>query len=341
MDIPSSRRSILENMSSRPRRLRARPWIRDLVAENGLSTRDLVLPVFVCADDAPVEVPSMGAKRYHVRELREVAQLCRELGVPAIALFPVVDAKLRSEDAKYAYTDDLACQAIAEIKSATRDVGVITDVAIDRYTTHGQDGIVKDGIVLNDESVEILAHMALAHARAGADVVAPSDMLDGRVAVIRRVLDASGFADTAILSYTAKYASVQYGPFRDAVGSTQGFTASLGLEGKKTYFMDVRNRDEALKEAMLDLEEGADLLMVKPGLAFLDVIHVLAQNTDVPIAAYQVSGEFSMIKLAANAGWCRYEDLLLETLMCLRRAGAKLIFSYGALDAAKLLQASR
>jgi len=341
MEISALARSILETMRARPRRLRARPWIRDLVAEVGLAPSDLVLPVFVCADDAPVEVPSMGARRYHVRELRDLSRQCSELGIPAIALFPVVASELRSEDAKYAFTDELACRAIAEIKAATRDIGVITDVAIDRYTTHGQDGIVRDGVVLNDESVEILAHMAVAHARAGADVLAPSDMLDGRVEVIRSVLDATGHPDTAILSYTAKYASVQYGPFRDAVGSTAGFTSSLGPEGKKTYFMDVRNREEALKEAMLDLDEGADLLMVKPGLAFLDVIQMLAEKTGVPIAAYQVSGEFSMIKAAASAGWCKYEDLLIETLVCLRRAGAKMIFTYGALDAAKILQARR
>lgn len=341
MDVGERTRKILSAMRSRPRRLRARPWIRDLVAEGGLSAQDLVLPVFVCDDTAAVEVPSMGLKRYRVSELRDVTRQCEQLGIRAIALFPVVGPELRSEDAKYALTDELACRAISEIKAASSSVGVITDVAIDRYTTHGQDGLVRNGVVLNDESVEILAHMALAHAKAGADIVAPSDMLDGRVAVIRDVLDAAGHQGTAILSYTAKYASVQYGPFRDAVGSAQGLSAGLGPEGKKSYFMDVRNREEALKEAQLDLEEGADMLLVKPGLAFLDVIQLLARETTVPIAAYQVSGEFSMIRLAANAGWCKYEELLIETLVCLRRAGAKVILTYGALEAAQVLDAKR
>jgi porphobilinogen synthase len=339
MDIKATTRKILGELRDRPRRLRSRAWIRDLVAEGQLSPQDLVLPVFVCADGQPVEVSSMGIRRYHVEELGALSRQCLELGVRAVALFPVVSAEQRSEDARYAYTDELACQAITAIKSAAgAELGVITDVAIDRYTTHGQDGIVRDGVVINDESVEILAHMALAHAKAGADIVAPSDMLDGRVAVIRSVLDAAGHSGTAILSYTAKYASVQYGPFRDAVGSTAGFGAGLGAEGKKTYFMDVRNREEALKEARLDLEEGADILMVKPGLAFLDVIQSLARECQVPIAAYQVSGEYSMIRQSAAAGWCKYEDLLLETLVCLRRAGSKMIFTYGALEAAKILK---
>jgi porphobilinogen synthase len=250
----------------------------------------------------------------------------------------VVAASLRNETARYALTDELACRAIATIKAATPKLGVITDVAIDRYTSHGQDGIVRDGVVLNDESVEILAHMALAHANAGADVLAPSDMLDGRVGAIRRVLDAHGHRGLPIISYAAKYASVQYGPFRDAVGSAKGLATSLGPEGKRTYFMDVRNRDEALLEAKLDLAEGADVLLVKPALSFLDTILAIRQATSAPVAAYQVSGEFASIRGAAAAGWCDYQELLLETLTCIRRAGAQIIFTYGALDAARALR---
>jgi porphobilinogen synthase len=331
----------LSGMTTRPRRLRARPWLREMAAESRLAVANLVLPVFFCEDRSQesTEIQALGIRRYRFSELADVAREAAALGIPSIALFPVIDPSLRSETAKYALTDDLACRAIRAIKEATPNIGVITDVAIDRYTTHGQDGIVRNGIVLNDESVEILAHMALAHVKAGADVLAPSDMLDGRIRAIRSVLNAEGHHNVPIISYTAKYASVQYGPFRDAVGSSHGLaTSGLGPEGKKTYFMDIRNRDEAVLEAKLDLEEGADALMVKPALSFLDTILAIRQATAAPIAAYQVSGEFANIRSAAASGWCAYETLLLETLTCIHRAGAQMIFCYGAIDAAKALR---
>ncbi|MFC4159535.1 porphobilinogen synthase [Chitinimonas lacunae] len=335
---PSVFQTDLSTMLVRPRRGRTSPWMRDMVAEVDLSPRDLILPVFVRESPSQARETSMkGVVRYTVAELAEVAQEAQALGIPAIALFPVIDPSRRSEDADYARTDELACEAIAAIKAAQANIGVITDVAIDRYTSHGQDGLVRDGRILNDESVAILAEMALAHARAGADVVAPSDMMDGRVGAIRRTLDGAGYQHVSILSYTAKYASQFYGPFRDAVRSSAGLSKGPGPDGKKTYFLDVRNREEAIREARLDEQEGADILMVKPGGPFLDVILTLSQNSHLPIFAYQVSGEYAMLQMAAEAGWANYEGLLLETLLSFKRAGAKGIFTYGALDAAQVL----
>ncbi|QDQ29294.1 porphobilinogen synthase [Chitinimonas arctica] len=326
-------------MLIRPRRSRVSAWMRDMVAETSLSAKDLILPVFIREDDSVSEQTSMpGVRRHKVAELPALAREAAGLGIPALAIFPVLDGAKRTPNGDYGRTDVLACEAIRAIKSAGVNIGVITDVAMDRYTSHGQDGLVRDGRILNDESVELLAEMALAHAEAGADIVAPSDMMDGRIEAIRRTLDAAGHEHVGILSYSAKYASALYGPFRDAVNSSSGLATGPGANGKKTYFLDIRNRAEAVREAHLDETEGADILMVKPGSYFLDVILTLAQNSKLPVFAYQVSGEYAMMRAAEAAGWASYDALLIESLLGFKRAGAKGIFTYGALDAARLLQ---
>lgn len=323
--------------NTRLRRLRSQPALRELVREHRLSPADLILPLFVREGDGQREaVASMpGVERLSVDLLVEQAKAALAAGIPAVVLFPIVDAAAKSEAAEAAYDPDgLACRAIRAIKDAVPDVAVITDVALDPYTSHGQDGLLDDaGYVTNDATVDVLVKQALSHARAGADVVAPSDMMDGRIGAIRAALEGEGFVNTAILSYAAKYASDFYGPFRDAVGSA----GNLGGGGKHSYQMDVANGDEALAEVALDLAEGADMVMVKPGMPYLDIVWRVKQRFGVPTFAYQVSGEYAMLKAAAANGWLDGDKTMMESLIAFKRAGCDGILTYFALDAARIL----
>ena len=326
-------------MDIRPRRMRRDDFSRRLMRESSLSVDDLVLPVFVHEPAGRAAVVSMpGVERLSVDELLRVAERASELRIPALALFPVTEPDAKSLDAAAAWDDDgLAQRAVRALKQRFPDLGVITDVALDPYTVHGQDGIVGDsGYVMNDATVESLVRQALSHARAGADVVAPSDMMDGRIGAIRQALEAEGHVHARILAYSAKYASAFYGPFRDAVGSA----AALGKADKKTYQMDPGNGDEALREVGLDLEEGADMVMVKPGLPYLDVVRRVKDAYGVPTFVYQVSGESAMLKAAAANGWLDERACVLEALLAFKRAGADGILSYFALDAAGWLAES-
>lgn len=322
---------------TRLRRNRRDLWSRKLVAETRLDIANLIWPLFV-QDGQKVctAVPSMPAVfRYSVDELVKKVQEASAAGLPAIALFPAIDSRLKSADGKEALNpNNLICTAIAAVKKAVPSMGVICDVALDPFTTHGHDGLLRDGYVQNDETVAVLAEQALVQARAGCDIVAPSDMMDGRVGAIRNALDKAGFEHVRILAYAAKYASAFYGPFREAVGSQ----ANLGASDKRAYQMDPANSDEALREVAMDLQEGADMVMIKPGLPYLDVIRRVKETFGVPTFAYQVSGEYAMIKAAAERGWLNEEAALLESLLCLRRAGADAIFTYAALDVAERLR---
>ena len=321
--------------STRLRRNRADAWTRRLVAEHRLSVDDLIWPLFALEGrDIREPVPSMpGVDRLTIDRLTEAVGEAKALGIPAVALFPAVDPALRSDDAAEARNpDNLACRAAAAVKAAHPDIGVIADVALDPYTSHGHDGLLRDGRIANDESVAALVAQALAQARAGADVVAPSDMMDGRVGAIRAALDAAGFEQVRIMAYAAKYASAFYGPFRDAIGS------GGALKGdKKTYQMDPANSDEALREVAFDLAEGADMVMIKPGLPYLDIVRRVREAFSVPTFAYQVSGEYAMIRAAAAAGWLDYRAVLMESLIAFKRAGCDGVLTYGALDAARCL----
>ena len=324
-------------MDIRPRRMRRDDFSRRLMRESSLSADDLVLPVFVHAPAGRAPVASMpGVERLSIDELLRVAERAVELRIPALALFPVTAPEAKSLDAAAAWDDDgLAQRAVRALKQRFPGLGVITDVALDPYTVHGQDGIVDDdGYVVNDATVEALVRQALSHARAGADVVAPSDMMDGRIGAIRRALEAEGHVHARILAYSAKYASAFYGPFRDAVGSA----AALGKADKKTYQMDPGNADEALREVGLDLDEGADMVMVKPGLPYLDVVRRVKDAYGVPTFVYQVSGEYAMLKAAAANGWLDERACVLESLLAFKRAGADGILTYFALDAAEWLR---
>ena len=322
--------------ATRMRRGRVAPWMRSLLAEHRLHTSDLIWPLFICEGEGQEEpIASLpGVSRWSVDKLAGRARLAADAGIPCIALFPNTPGKLRSADAREALNpDNLICQAIRAIKDAVPEVGVLTDVALDPYTSHGHDGLTDDkGNVLNDETVAILAQQALVQASAGADIVAPSDMMDGRVAAIRQALDASGHQDKAIMAYAAKYASAFYGPFRDAVGSK-----GLLKGDKRGYQMDPANGAEALREVALDLAEGADMVMVKPGLPYLDVVAAVVREFRVPTFAYQVSGEYAMIEAAAAAGAGNRDALILETLLAFKRAGATGVLTYHALDAARLI----
>ncbi len=310
-----------------------------MVAETGLSATDLIYPVFVLDGERRREaVPSMpGIHRHSIDGLLEELAEAVDLGIPAVALFPVIDERLKSLDgAECANPDGLAQRAVRAIKARYPELVVITDVALDPYTTHGQDGIVDDNAyVLNDETVEMLVRQAVSHADAGADIVAPSDMMDGRIGAIRNALESHDHVNTLILAYAAKYASCYYGPFRDAVGSA----ANLAGGDKSTYQMDPANSDEALREVLLDVAEGADFVMVKPALPYLDVVRRVHEVGNVPTFAYQVSGEYAMLKAAAGNGWLEERKAVLESLLCIRRAGASAILSYYALDAARWLAA--
>ena len=327
--------------ASRMRRMRRDDFSRRLMSEHRLSSDDLIYPVFVLDGEGRVEaVPSMpGVERMSIDCLLKVAGEAVELGVPAIALFPVIDAAGKTPDAEEAWNPEgLVPRTVRALKAAYPDLGVITDVALDPYTSHGQDGLIDPadprGYVMNDETLEALAKQALCHARAGADVVAPSDMMDGRVARIRSALDAERFIHTRILAYSAKYASSFYGPFRDAVGSA----GNLGKGDKRTYQMDPANADEAVREVALDIAEGADMFMVKPGMPYLDIVRRVKHELKVPTYVYQVSGEYAMLKAAVANGWLNERACVLEVLLSFKRAGADGILTYFALDAARWLR---
>jgi porphobilinogen synthase len=325
----------------RMRRGRRDDFTRRLVREARLSADDLILPVFVREGSNLVEpVGSMpGVSRTSVDRLLPIVEEALTLGVPALALFPVVDASLKTAKAEEAFNPSgLVPRCVREVKKRFPEMGVITDVALDPYTIHGQDGLIDDGgYVVNDETLEVLRKQALAHAEAGADIVAPSDMMDGRIGAIRQALDERRFIHTRILAYAAKYASSFYGPFRDAVGSG----ANLGKGDKKTYQMDPGNSDEALREVALDLDEGADFVMVKPGMPYLDIVRRVKKRFGVPTFAYQVSGEYAMLKAAGAQGWIDGDACMMEALLCLRRAGADAVLTYFALEAARRLRAGR
>lgn len=324
---------------TRPRRMRRDAFSRRLMRETVLTADDLIYPVFVHESDGRAPVASMpGVERLSIDELLRVAEAASELRIPALALFPVTAPEAKSLDAAAAWDEDgLAQRAVRALKSRFPELGVITDVALDPYTAHGQDGLLDDtGYVVNDATVDALVKQALSHAAAGADVVAPSDMMDGRIGAIRLALEEAGFVHTRILAYAAKYASAFYGPFRDAVGSA----AALGKADKTTYQMDPANSDEALREVALDLDEGADMVMVKPGLPYLDIVRRVKDTFGVPTFAYQVSGEYAMLKAAAASGWLDERACALEALLAFKRAGADGVLSYFALDAARWLRAS-
>jgi porphobilinogen synthase len=327
----------MEN-SNRPRRMRKDEFSRRLMREHHLRTDDLIYPMFVMEGHQKEEaIPSMpGIKRQSIDLIIDTAKECFKLGIPAIALFPVVDAKLKTEDAKEAFNPEgLIPRVVALLKQHIPQLGVITDVALDPYTSHGQDGLIDaSGYVLNDETVEILIKQALSHAKAGADIVAPSDMMDGRIGKIREALEREGFIHTKILAYSAKYASSFYGPFRDAVDSSK----NLGKSDKNSYQMDPANTDEALTEVELDINEGADMVMVKPGLPYLDIVYRVKTTFGVPTYAYQVSGEYAMLKAASQNGWLDEKAVVMESLLAFKRAGADGILSYYAMEVAQWLQ---
>lgn len=331
-------KSFSQYPQKRMRRLRRDDFSRRLVQENYLRADDLIYPVFVLdGDNRKEEVSSMpGVIRQSADLLMRQAEQCLELGIPAIALFPVIDSSFKSEAAAEALNPNgLVPKVVKQLKTNFPELGVITDVALDPYTSHGQDGLIdSNGYVMNDETVDVLRQQALVHAQAGADIVAPSDMMDGRIAAVRAELDASNFIHTRILAYSAKYASSFYGPFRDAVGSS----GNLGAGNKYTYQMDPANTDEALWEVGLDIQEGADMVMVKPGMPYLDIVRRVKDEFGAPTFVYQVSGEYAMLKAAALNGWLDEKSCVLESLLSFKRAGADGILTYFALDAAKWLK---
>lgn len=325
--------------AQRPRRLRRDDFTRRLVREHSLSANDLIYPVFILDGERRVQdVGSMpGVQRLSLDRLYPVAEDCVRLGVPVLALFPVIEPALKTEDGREALNPEgLVPRAVRELKARFPELGVLTDVALDPFTTHGQDGLIDaGGYILNDETVAVLAQQALVQAEAGVDIVAPSDMMDGRIGAIRSALEARGLIHTRIMAYSAKYASAFYGPFRDAVGSA----ANLGKSNKKVYQMDPGNSDEALREVALDLAEGADMVMVKPGLPYLDIVRRVKDEFRVPTFAYQVSGEYAMVKAAAANGWLDGDAVMMESLLAFKRAGADGVLTYFALDAARALRA--
>jgi len=321
---------------TRMRRNRQHPWLRRLVAEHRLAAADLIWPIFVVdGQNQRQPVPSMpGVDRLSVDRLADAVGEAADLGIPLVAVFPYTDEKLKTPDAREAFNpDNLVCRAVRVVKSLDLDIGVMCDVALDPFNSDGHDGLVRHGRIVNDETVEALCRQALAQAAAGCDVIAPSDMMDGRVGAIRKALDAAGHDGVAIMSYAAKYASGFYGPFRDAVGSKSTLKGD-----KKTYQMDPANADEALREVALDIAEGADMVMVKPGLPYLDVLRRVKDTFQMPTFAYNVSGEYAMLKAAGLQGWLDYDKVLIEVLTGFKRAGADGILTYAAIEAAKLLK---
>jgi porphobilinogen synthase len=323
--------------ASRPRRLRREGWSRDLVRESRVHASDLILPVFVLdGQNVAQDVPSMpGVQRLTIDRLYPVAEECVRLGIPVMALFPVLEQSLKSEDGKEALNaKGLVPRVVGELKKRFPELGIMTDVALDPYTTHGQDGLLDaTGYIVNDDTVKVLARQALVQAEAGVDIVAPSDMMDGRIGAIRSSLEEAGHIHTRIMAYSAKFASAFYGPFRDAVGSA----ANLGKSNKKVYQMDPGNSDEALREVALDIAEGADMVMVKPGLPYLDIVRRVKDEFRMPTFAYQVSGEYAMLKAAAERGWLDHDATMMEVLGAFKRAGADGVLTYFALAAARLL----
>jgi len=321
----------------RPRRVRRHDWSRRLVAENGLTVNDLLWPIFVQeGENLRTPVASMpGVDRLTVDHAVGAAAEATDLGIPVIALFPQTRSDLRSDEAREATNpDNLICRTVRAIRDAELDIGIMCDVALDPYTSHGQDGLVRDDYVVNDETVDVLVKQALMQREAGCDILAPSDMMDGRVGAMRAAFEANGDANAQIMAYSAKYASGFYGPFRDAIGST----SALGTGDKRTYQMDPSNTDEALREVALDIEEGADMVMVKPGMPYLDVVRRVKDAFGMPTFVYQVSGEYAMLQAAAQNGWLDGERVMMESLLSFKRAGADGILSYFALDAAKRLK---
>jgi porphobilinogen synthase len=322
----------------RPRRLRRDDFTRNLVREHRVTAHDLIYPVFVQDGqkrrDAVASMP--GVERLSLDLLLPVAEQCVALGIPVMALFPVIDPSLKTPDGQEAFNPQgLVPRVVRELKKRFPELGVMTDVALDPFTSHGQDGLLDEtGYILNDETVEVLVRQALTQAEAGVDIVAPSDMMDGRIGAIRRQLEARRFIHTRIMAYSAKYASAFYGPFRDAVGSA----TNLGKSNKKVYQMDPGNTDEALREVAIDIAEGADMVMVKPGMPYLDIVRRVKDEFHVPTFVYQVSGEYAMLKAAAQNGWLDHDAVMLESLLAFKRAGADGVLTYFALDAAKLLR---
>jgi len=322
----------------RMRRNRRTDWSRRMVAENVLTPADFIWPVFVHdGERRKAAVPSMpGVERLSVDLLVEAAGEAKRLGIPCIAVFPVIDPALKVPDGDEAVNpDNLVCRAVRALKKAHPDLGVLCDAALDPFTSHGHDGVIRDGYVQNDMTVEILTRQSMIQAEAGCDIIAPSDMMDGRVGAIRAALEGAGLANVQIMAYAAKYASAFYGPFRDAIGSK----TNLGQADKKTYQMDPANGDEALREIALDIAEGADMVMVKPGMPYLDVLRRVKEAFGMPTFAYQVSGEYAMLKAAAERGWLDHDRVVLEALLCFKRAGADGILTYFAVEAAKKLKA--
>ena len=321
---------------TRMRRLRAAPWSRRLVAESRLGPQDLVYPMFVIDGEGTSEdVASMpGVQRHSIDRLVDAAREAADLGIPMVAIFPNIDQSQKNAEGSEALNpDNLVCRAAAALKDADLSVGVMCDLALDPFTDHGHDGLLKDGVILNDETIEVLCAQAIVQAKAGCDVIAPSDMMDGRIGAVRAALDGAGFQNVILAAYAAKYASAFYGPFRDAVGS-----GTVLAGDKKTYQMDPANGDEALREVALDLAEGADMVLVKPGMPYLDIIHRVKAAFGAPTLAYQVSGEYAMILAGVERGWMDRDRAVLESLLGFKRAGADAILTYFALEAARRLQ---
>lgn len=321
---------------TRMRRLRAAPWSRRLVAESRLGPQDLVYPMFVIdGEDTSEDVASMpGVQRHSIDRLVDAAREAADLGIPMVAIFPNIDqSKKNAEGSEALNPDNLVCRAAAALKDADLSVGVMCDLALDPFTDHGHDGLLKDGVILNDETIEVLCAQAIVQAKAGCDVIAPSDMMDGRIGAVRAALDGAGFQNVILAAYAAKYASAFYGPFRDAVGS-----GTVLAGDKKTYQMDPANGDEALREVGLDLAEGADMVLVKPGMPYLDIVHRVKAAFGAPTLAYQVSGEYAMILAGVERGWMDRDRAVFESLLGFKRAGADAILTYFALEAARRLQ---
>ena len=339
--MKSQANSLLNFPAHRPRRMRRDDWSRRMMQESYLHASDLIYPVFLLeGSNQSQAVASMpGVNRVSLDLLFGVAEECVSLGIPVMALFPVIDASLKTPDGKEAFNPNgLIPTAVRELKKRFPNLGIMTDVALDPYTSHGQDGVLDEqGRILNDETTAILVQQAIAQAQAGVDIVAPSDMMDGRIGKIREALEQNKLIHTRIMAYSAKYASAFYGPFRDAVGSAK----NLGKADKKTYQMDCANTDEALREVALDISEGADMVMVKPGMPYLDIVRRVRDEFNYPTYAYQVSGEYAMLKAAAQNGWLDHDAVMMESLLAFKRAGADGILTYFALEAARLIKASK
>jgi porphobilinogen synthase len=321
--------------STRMRRMRHDAWSRRLMRENVLTSSDLVWPLFVREGEGEESIASMpGVARLSIAKLVEHARAAEAVGIPAIAVFPVIEPGKKTPDGDLATDpENLVCRAVRAVKQACPELGVICDVALDPFTTHGQDGLVREGYVVNDETVAVLCRQAVVQAKAGCDVIAPSDMMDGRIGAVRKALDDAGFIHVRILSYAAKYASAYYGPFRDAVGSK----SALGQGDKRTYQEDPANGDEALREVALDVAEGADMVMVKPGMPYLDVVFRVKEAFGLPTLVYQVSGEYSMLRASAERGWLDWQRVIVESLVGFKRAGADAVLTYAAHEVAEML----